>query len=370
MKIGICNEYNAVHVASEITVDRQRLIYRGQVLSNENTIEHYKIGDDHTVHLVIRQVNAMSMQNNASNIPQSQNIANAAPPTPSRGPESVASSPPIQTTEVLRQSLLTLSTILSTITPLVPNISNSNAAGETILQPEFHVGQWVDVKDTANQWLEATIVSVNPSSRLMYVHYNGWPSRWDEWISWDSPRVTPFRTRTYHNASGHYSCPSLVSTVVPPPDQPATNNTASQLPVYDLQSSLLRPSTSVTSLFPLVLSHMKDTIECVERVMEENVIHPERHSEEETDDIGNVLNDLDDIPRPTEPTDNSSVDYSPGLYATVAPLFDRLGRIMIDLAPELQALGGQVRPVVVPERNIYNNMAGLPPSLAMLFQRR
>ena len=30
----------------------------------------------------------------------------------------------------------------------------------------------------------------------VYVHYNGWPSRWDEWIPVDSPRLAPFRTRT------------------------------------------------------------------------------------------------------------------------------------------------------------------------------
>ena len=33
----------------------------------------------------------------------------------------------------------------------------------------------------------------------MYIHYNGWPTRWDEWIPVDSPRLAPFRTRTIHS---------------------------------------------------------------------------------------------------------------------------------------------------------------------------
>jgi hypothetical protein len=38
----------------------------------------------------------------------------------------------------------------------------------------FFVGQWVDVKDTVAQWLEATVMEINEAERLMFVHYNGW----------------------------------------------------------------------------------------------------------------------------------------------------------------------------------------------------
>uniref|UniRef100_A0A6U5DVG0 Ubiquitin-like domain-containing protein n=1 Tax=Corethron hystrix TaxID=216773 RepID=A0A6U5DVG0_9STRA len=143
----------------------------------------------------------------------------------------------------------------------------------------YYRGQWIDCRDTVNQWLEATVVDVispellvNPPAnaspppyasrsvrqlstsesfrldardptvaagdlagrtRLLYrpatdaagiaerleageelqseevlataddvdlllVHYNGWPSRWDEWIRSDSDRVRPFRSRTRH----------------------------------------------------------------------------------------------------------------------------------------------------------------------------
>lgn len=39
-------------------------------------------------------------------------------------------------------------------------------------------------------------MDIDYESRRMFVHYNGWPPRWDEWVAFSSDRVTPFRTRT------------------------------------------------------------------------------------------------------------------------------------------------------------------------------
>ena len=39
---------------------------------------------------------------------------------------------------------------------------------------------WVDVKDTIDQWLEAQIINI--ADDKIFIHYNGWGSRWDEWI--------------------------------------------------------------------------------------------------------------------------------------------------------------------------------------------
>lgn len=38
----------------------------------------------------------------------------------------------------------------------------------------FFVGQWVDVKDTVSQWLEATVMAVDLIEQRVFVHYNGW----------------------------------------------------------------------------------------------------------------------------------------------------------------------------------------------------
>eukprot|EP01040_Poterioochromonas_malhamensis_P027071 gene27071-34223_t len=78
----------------------------------------------------------------------------------------------------------------------------------------FYIGQWIDVKDTVQQWLEATIMNIDHREQSVFVHYNGWPRRWDEWIRWDSPRLAPFRSRTTHSMLSGSSCPA--PNVIPP----------------------------------------------------------------------------------------------------------------------------------------------------------
>ncbi|CAM9999583.1 unnamed protein product, partial [Choristocarpus tenellus] len=77
----------------------------------------------------------------------------------------------------------------------------------------FYVGQWLDVKDTVNQWLEATVMGLSASGVELNIHYNGWPSHWDEWMRWDSPRIAPFRTRTLHLPNANHVSPAPVSVV-------------------------------------------------------------------------------------------------------------------------------------------------------------
>ena len=50
------------------------------------------------------------------------------------------------------------------------------------------------MKDTINQWLEAQVIKVQGTKA--YVHYNGWGTRWDEWIEFNSPRMRNFKTYT------------------------------------------------------------------------------------------------------------------------------------------------------------------------------
>lgn len=214
--------------------------------------------------------------------------------------------------ESVRQGLMTLNTIMNS-QPRQPNTHRSDGRGtadrdeqEQTHHPlevnrEWFRGQWIDARDTVNQWLEATVVDIldprdvlndtvalrdptadaiharrygstenpqqpprqrrvpnvdndpaisandiegrrrllleacepgdpreiiigtdtenDPSSlhlpgtnssqsfrprssnkgvKLLLIHYNGWPHRWDEWIRSDSERLRPFRTRTRH----------------------------------------------------------------------------------------------------------------------------------------------------------------------------
>lgn len=56
---------------------------------------------------------------------------------------------------------------------------------------KLNLGQWVDVKDTIDQWLEAQVIDVKDEK--VYIHYNGWGTRWDEWIDFSSPRIANFK---------------------------------------------------------------------------------------------------------------------------------------------------------------------------------
>lgn len=214
-----------VQEATTVSASRQRLIYRGRVLLDENTVRDYNIEDGHTVHMVARPVNfqpnSTAATAHASNRVINAQTPNTAPAQQNRILSSTGATLAIgaadetNTMEHIRQNMLTMHTLLSTIstqdltaTPPHGNYSSfssspsrhrgehahgdpinhslsfshsqrldqsvtteGNAAGT---ERRFFVGQWVDVKDTVNQWLEATIMNTNEAERKMFIHYNGW----------------------------------------------------------------------------------------------------------------------------------------------------------------------------------------------------
>lgn len=77
----------------------------------------------------------------------------------------------------------------------------------------FETGQWVDVLDTVNQWLEATVMQVSEDGMKIKVHYNAWGERWDEVIDIRSHRIAPFRTKTKHRRTSENLSATPVSWV-------------------------------------------------------------------------------------------------------------------------------------------------------------
>lgn len=49
---------------------------------------------------------------------------------------------------------------------------------------------------------------INMQGEQVYVHYNGWGRRWDEWIDMNSTRIAPFRTHTVQSAYSMYLSPN------------------------------------------------------------------------------------------------------------------------------------------------------------------
>ncbi|KAG7381624.1 hypothetical protein PHYPSEUDO_005782 [Phytophthora pseudosyringae] len=58
---------------------------------------------------------------------------------------------------------------------------------------ELTVEQMVDALDTDSKWYEATIVGITDAQAK--VHYRGWSSKWDEWLSRTSPRLMPLHSK-------------------------------------------------------------------------------------------------------------------------------------------------------------------------------
>ena len=56
---------------------------------------------------------------------------------------------------------------------------------------EFAVGDVVDVRDVYQKWYQADILAVNAADNSVLVHYQGWHTKWDEWISTNTDRFAP-----------------------------------------------------------------------------------------------------------------------------------------------------------------------------------
>lgn len=247
--------------------------------------------------------------------------------------------------EPVRQGLMTLHTLLE------GNSCNPNSGRQ------FYRGQWIDCRDTVNQWLEATVVEVlkpheilprqvmnNPRDRnlgpsypttdpavsandyegrmrlllepadespldfecrfykqrgnnegvhLLLVHYNGWPHRWDEWIRSDSERIRPFRTRTRH--------PNTSPTACPTPQSQFNSSPPTNIKSEDDSRDRAALLPELHRIFSVVNHQMQRIVET------ENLGEPSRNTNSDvpwlTGGIGNDLpgltsDSVDDIDRP------------------------------------------------------------------------
>ena len=59
-------------------------------------------------------------------------------------------------------------------TPVRPRESLRQRDRDREIKRQYFVGQWVDVKDTVSQWLEATVMMIDEAGQRVFIHYNGW----------------------------------------------------------------------------------------------------------------------------------------------------------------------------------------------------
>jgi hypothetical protein len=212
----------------------------------------------------------------------------------------------IECREAIRQNFATIENFIQTANTNV-NLTNSYNDNKTIELFNFknrklYKGQWVDVKDTIDQWLEAQIIDVKDNK--VYIHYNGWGTRWDEWIDMNSDRIMPFRYHTQQTNIYNYHSP--YPNHKPDADVSMQGNINSDF--FDFFKELQNSFNSANYL-------IQDIDRKRENQLNANI----------NNNFGNILNQMDS---------NNDLNNQLDVYyltKSLVPLLDRLGRIMTDM---------------------------------------
>ncbi len=218
----------------------------------------------------------------------------------------------------------------------------------------FFVGQWLDVKDTVNQWLEATVMDIrfpadgNGPSELL-IHYNGWPENWDEWIVSNSTRLAPFCTRTTWDIHRANSLNSFGGG----PFSGGPGMLLSPMTCYERDNSAPNTgSDDIRVLFPQVarlVSEVLPTMQTVVDNFQQGIVS--QNPDDEAGSVGEVRG-RGRLMRRTmswqqhhyqdenvDPIGSELSRETELLAQDLAPLLDRLGRILSDVAPALANAG-------------------------------
>ena len=193
----------------------QRLIYQGKIFQNNSEkLKHYKIANESVIHLVIRKLTLsddINQNNNNINHNEENNSEHSSGNNnlgfirmnhnlTRRLQRKNMHFDPSDCIETLYQNILVINNLMK----IRNNFSISNFFQNKTIIPfnlnkkKFEIGEWVDVKDTTDNWLEGQIINkrnINNRTQLL-IHYNGWGNRWDEWIDQTSNRLSFFRTYT------------------------------------------------------------------------------------------------------------------------------------------------------------------------------
>lgn len=340
-----------VALITAVPAPRQRLIYRGKLLKDGAALAAYDLQDGHTVHLVAKptattaassttQTTAVQEQPEVTRGP-AWNLANLRSALNRTGPTVQRSQPlpmlrelldemnesPQEAAEAMglghlstsqtrqetvdlepiTQGILTMRTVLSTAeVEEDERVEEERVTTPTRRGPrQFFVGQWLDVKDTVNQWLESTVMAIEDGKVL--IHYHGWPTRWDEWIDFESDRIAAFRTRTLHTQNTQRMSPVPTTRV---PSAPRVGDNDVRRMVID-----------VRNLMREMMPHMDRLAELCEDDLQREREQNEASSEEQTEDSS-----------PSVEGGQAQGSQVSEVAHLVAPLFDRFGRLLMDSA--------------------------------------
>ena len=159
-----------------VSPSKQRLICQGKLLQDDKLLSSYRLKEGSVVQLTSK------------------------PDLPEPDVQEVPAGRRVRTLEqnerfeTFRQSVQTTNLMFSVLT----QSTEEEVIGFDNSRRQFYLGQWVDVLDTVEQWLEGQITEIANTSMgsMVFIHYNGWPNQWDEWIDSSSSRIQPFHSYT------------------------------------------------------------------------------------------------------------------------------------------------------------------------------
>lgn len=238
----------------------------------------------------------------------------------------------------------------------------------------FEIGQWIDVKDTIDKWLEAEVVKI--ARDAVKVHYRGWSEDWDEWIPISSKRIAFFRTHTAQNQECCYLSPA--------PSKSIDGNVPTGKSLQNSTKATFERGSHMIEEVLKMLKELTMTLEYLDKMKNpsttftlenRNGSDPE-HSQSNLDmpnEFTNLINVDEmtsekcyfkciqpclhsDVGEPTlrteklqqplkgnEPTSIKRFDAAKSEASKkaqqLAPILDRVGRLMVDLAPHLAMIG-------------------------------
>ena len=204
-----------------------------------------------------------------------------------------------QSAEVLTQNINNLFNMIDNS----PEITLKNCDKLTYLIDDkcqqFKIGQWIDIKDANDNWIEGQILSIQDNK--VNVHYLGLSRNMNEWINIKSDRLAIFRTYTSQDITSKYlSCyPNKKEEF----NDNSNNNISS---IYYTSTKKFDPINNELIMFIDVL---KDKII---KIMNTNAKFK----------INN-FNDRDEY--------FNHERYENLLKMQLYPLFDRFGRVLIDI---------------------------------------
>jgi len=220
--------------------------------------------------------------------------------------------------EMLRQNIEQIETLLERRT----EPSSLPTQAFVLDNPKYKVGQWVDVIDTMGQWLEAQITKLSVDK--VRVHFNGWGSRWDEWISVNSPRIAQFRTYTIQSPQSAFFSPypSLEPDAqdheIPERQTSYEDFLKRYLICYDETRKMLLQYLMKSESLPI----QTKLLEVLEESKEDHKL--------------NLTN------RTGEKQKKEDLEHEMQIISgQLAPLLDRMGRVLIDLSPHFSLLASE-----------------------------